>query len=259
MSKHGAISRYVAEMVGTFFLVYTVCCTIHVSPPGGGPLCVGAILMCMIYAVGPVSGAHLNPAVTLGVYLSGRNKITPTDVGMYIVSQLIGGSLAGIAFALFFHKAGVFGPVGTFSLGQAFVVEMIFTSALVYVVLSVATTNASNHYFGLAIGFTVTSSAVAIGGISGCCLNPAVAFGSLWATLIVHGAPALKQYPIYFVAPFVGSVLGALFFYFIRRKDEYEPLDIGLLKLQETVPSINSPTVSSGMSSPELAVADGLK
>lgn len=254
MHTHSRVSRYTAEAVGTFFLVYTVCCNVRVIPAGGA-LCVGAILMAMIYALGPVSGAHLNPAVSLGIYFSGRKKISGADTLMYMLCQFLGASLAGLSYSLFFRQASVLAPVGSYTLGKVFFVETVFTMALVYIVLNVATTtsSANNHYFGLSIGFCVTASAVAIGGISNCCLNPAVALGSLFAALITHGSSSLADYPIYFVAPFLGAILGVLAFYLVRRKEEYEPMDIGLFKLEETVPGLSSGTVTSGEDTPDLS------
>jgi aquaporin Z len=249
---HSKLSRFVAETVGTFFLVYTICCNVRVMP-NGGALCVGAVLTAMIYALGPVSGAHLNPAVSLGIYLSGRSKISFIEMGLYMICQLFGASLAGLSYAFFFREAAALEPVDPYTTGGAFVVEMLFSMVLVYIVLNVATVSNSNQYFGLSIGFTVTASAIAIGGISNCCLNPAVALGSLFPVFIHWGSDKISHYPIYFFAPLVGAFPGALAFYLVRRKEEYEPLDIGLLKLRDIVPTITSPTVSSMSSTPAIA------
>ena len=103
--------------------------------------------------------------------------------------------------------------------------------------MNVATTasQAGNHYFGLAIGFTVVSAAIAIGGISNCCLNPAVAVGSLLAALLAKGSRALGTYSVYFFMPYLGSMFGALAFYLVRRKDEYEPRGTGLFIIKDDI------------------------
>merc|ERR1719197_1131728 len=106
-------------------------------------------------------------------------------------------------------------PVGKFGQWEAIGVETIYTTALCYVVLNVATTQkqAGNNYFGLAIGFAVVSAVLAIGGISGCCLNPAVAFGSSIVGAMVHGMRAMGYFHVYFCVPFAGSALATLLFY----------------------------------------------
>merc|ERR1719240_1372528 len=110
-----------------------------------------------------------------------------------------------------------------YSTGDAVACEILYTFALCYVVLNVATAseNSPNHYFGLAIGFTVVSAAITIGAISGCSLNPAVSIGSMVAAHFVHGLPALHFSSFYIFAPFVGAICGVLAFYLVRRSVEY--------------------------------------
>jgi len=101
--------------------------------------------------------------------------------------------------------------------------EILYTWALVYVVLNVATARANtpNDYFGLAIGFTVVTGAISIGAISGCSLNPAVSVGSMVAAHYVHGLPAFHFSSFYIFAPFVGAICGVLSFFLVRRTAEY--------------------------------------
>merc|ERR1719498_2350703 len=103
---------------------------------------------------------------------------------------------------------------------DAVLVEIMFTCALVFVVLSVATTmqDTNNHYYGLAIGFTVLSAAFACGGISGCSLNPAVTFGVMISHLIATGG-GMQYFLLYFVCPFVGAALAAGCFMVVRRAE----------------------------------------
>merc|ERR1719420_1612777 len=182
------------------------------------------MLMVMIYALGSVSGAHLNPAVTLGVLLSGRNKIGPLDACAYMICQCLGGICAAMMYLNVFGTAFMLRPVGPwYSTGDACAAEILYTWALVYVVLNVATAskNDPNHYFGLAIGFTVVTAAITIGAISGCSLNPAVSIGSIIAAHYVHGVPAFHFSSFYIFAPFVGAICGVLAFYLVRRREEY--------------------------------------
>merc|ERR1719191_854845 len=181
------------------------------------------MLMVMIYALGSVSGAHLNPAVTLGVVLSGRNKINPLDAVAYMCFQCIGGICAALLYLSVFGTAFMLRPVWQYSTGDMVAAEILYTWALVYVVLNVATAqeNTPNDYFGLAIGFTVVTGAITVGAISGCSLNPAVSIGSMVAAHYVHGIPAFHFSSFYIFAPFAGAILGVLAFFLVRRSVEY--------------------------------------
>jgi len=185
----GIVSNLVCEFLGTFFLVLTVGFNVY-----GGSKCgawsIAASLMCMIYALGNVSGAHFNPAVTLAVVLSGRGKMNGGLVAAaaYIAVQITAGISAAIVACFTVGRAHYFGPVGTHSWGQAAVAEIVFTFVLCFVVLSVATTKEpSKDMFGFAIGSCVTVGGLAIGGISGGSLNPAVSFGLDTANAIKGG------------------------------------------------------------------------
>merc|ERR1719191_616014 len=182
------------------------------------------MLMVMIYALGSVSGAHLNPAVTLGVFLSGRGKIGPIDACAYMVCQCLGGICAGLLYLNIFGMAFKLAPVGPhYSTGDMCAAEILYTWALVYVVLNVATAseNDPNHYFGLAIGFTVVSAAISVGAVSGCSLNPAVSVGTIVAAQFTHGVAAFHFSSFYVFAPFVGAIIGVLSFFLVRRRVEY--------------------------------------
>ena len=197
---------YAAEFIGAFFLVLTIGCTGIATGPGViPPLAIGSVLMVMIYAGGHVSGAHYNPAVTLGVFI--RGKLPVRDIAPYWVAQ-IAGAIAAAAAVLFF-KTGE--PVSPFAapLVPAFGAEFLFTFALVYVVLNVATApaNAGNSYFGLAIGFTVLAGAFAVGDISGGAFNPAVAVGAMTMGMLPWG-----NLPLYLAAELLGAAVAALAF-----------------------------------------------
>ena len=170
------MNKYVAEFIGTFFLVLTVGCTVVPGIPGViPPLAIGSILMVMVYAGGHISGAHYNPAVTLAVFLRGRCPLK--DVIPYIITQLVA-AVAAAALAKYFF--GLATPMVIEDRPKAFVGDLLFTFALGWVVLNVATAKRTenNSYYGLAIGFTVLAGAFAVGGsLSGGAFNPAVAVG----------------------------------------------------------------------------------
>lgn len=219
---HSVWSMYLAEFVGTYFLVLTVGSNVLTGSVGAA-LSIGGILMVMIYSLASVSGAHFNPAVTVAVKMSGRHILTMQELVCYIVAQLMGGFFAGVTYLAIFGQAFVMEPVGKFSAMEATICEVLYTTALCYVVLNVATTEKQdgNNYFGLAIGFTVVSAALSIGGISGCCLNPAVSFGAVCVSALHRGLSALRFFYLYFLMPFVGSALSVVCFYLVQRTDEY--------------------------------------
>ncbi|MBI4520556.1 MAG: aquaporin [Gemmatimonadetes bacterium] len=179
--------KVIVEAIGTFFLVFTVGQV--VLEPGAGnlaPLAIGAVLMVMVYAGGHISGAHYNPAVTLGVML--RGKATRTELWGYWAAQFGGGILA--ALVVRYLKNGAASMPLFVDVPRALLAEFLFTFALVLVVLSVATARgtAGNSFYGLAIGFTVLAGAYAVGGISGGAFNPAVAVGIAMLGLVSGGS-----------------------------------------------------------------------
>lgn len=187
------MNKYITEVLGTFFLVFTVCMT--TSPAGAGagalaPIAIGSVLMVMIYAGGHISGAHYNPAVSFGVMIRGRANMAETV--KYWVSQIIGAAIAAYA-ARYLLGGGGSGNEGL-DTARSLTAEIIGTFALVTVVLNVATStkNAGNSYYGVAIGFTVLAMAYAVGGISGGAFNPAVALGKTllgdfsWTTIWIY-------------------------------------------------------------------------
>jgi aquaporin Z len=200
------MNKYLVELIGTFFLVLTVGCT--VIAPGAGnlaPLAIGAALMVMVFAGGHISGGHYNPAVTLGVWL--RGKCETRDVVPYWLSQLIGAALAAVVVRFF--KGATVPPGVTMPILPAFVAEFLFTFALVYVVLHVATAKGTsgNSFYGLAIGMTVMTGAFAVGNISGGAFNPAVALG---ATLM--GLSIWSNLWVFWVSELVAGAVAALVF-----------------------------------------------
>ncbi len=207
------MSKYLVEFIGTFFFVLTVGMT--VIEPGAGalaPLAIGSVLMVMVYAGGHISGGHYNPAVTLGVLI--RGKTTVTDAVIYIIVQLLAAVIAALVVGYF--KPGAEVPVIQHNLGASLLAEFLFTFALVYVVLNVATARATtgNSYFGLAIGFTVLVGAFAVGGVSGGAFNPAIAIG-----ITTMGLSSWANYWIYLVANFAGGAVAALFFRAVSPSD----------------------------------------
>jgi aquaporin Z len=197
------MNKYIAEFIGAFFLVLTIGSTVigHGAGPLA-PLAIGTALMVMVFAGGHISGGHFNPAVTLGVWL--RGKCEAKDVAPYMIFQVIGAVLA--AFVVKFLKGGATVTALQPATGPALLAEFLFTFALVYVVLNVATAKGTlgNSFYGLAIGFTVLIGAFSVGNISGGAFNPAVAVG-----ISVLGLSSWSNLWIYLVAEFAGAAVAA--------------------------------------------------
>ncbi len=210
--------KYVTEFIGTFGLVFTIGCAVMSGSPFV-PLAIGAVLMVLVYAGGHISGAHYNPAVTLGVFL--RGKIPLADAVPYWVAQLVAAFLAAW-LAKFTVDPGVVHTLptsGAHAVFSAMFAEFFFTFALVYVVLNVATSKdqPGNQFFGLAIGFTMAAGAFAVGAVSGAAFNPAVAFGAMLMGLLNWG-----NFYIYLIGKLLGGTVAALAFRYLNPDDVLE-------------------------------------
>ncbi len=200
----------VTEFIGTFCLVFTVGMT--VIDPGAGvmaALAIGLSLAVMVHAGGHISGGHYNPAVTLGVLL--RGKVTPPTAVGYWVVQVVAAVVAYAAVAYLKPAMPASPLIDGFSAGAGLVAEFLFTFALVYVVLNVATAKGTegNSFYGFAIGFTVTVGALAVGSISGGAFNPAVAVGASFMNIFAWG-----NIWIYLVAELAAAAVAAAVFRF---------------------------------------------
>jgi aquaporin Z len=207
------VKKYIVELIGTFFLVLTVGQTVVGGPKDViPPLAIGSALMVMIYAGGHISGGHYNPAVTLAVWL--RGKCDTKDVIPYWVAQ-VGGALLAALVVIYFKGQRETGAKDL-DVGKALLAEFLFTFALAYVVLNVATAKgtAGNSNYGLAIGFTVLVGAFAVGGISGGAFNPAVALGATAMGLI-----NVSNVWIHLVADFAGGAAAGAVFKFLNPDD----------------------------------------
>lgn len=211
------MGKYLTEFIGTFFLVLTIgCCVIGGAAPA--PLAIGSILAVMIFAGGHVSGGHYNPAVTLAVTMRGRCSVA--DAIPYVISQVAAAVVAAmtVRFLMPADKLAVQTAIDLSStVSQALLAEALFTFALCYVVLNVATAkaNANNSFYGLAIGFTVLAGAFSVGGISGGAFNPAVAVG-----ITLLGLTSMSNIWIYLLADLAGGALAAIVFQIINPEDK---------------------------------------
>ncbi|MDT5014830.1 MAG: aquaporin [Mycobacterium sp.] len=191
----GVGAKYVVEAIGTFLLVFAVGAAVA-SGSTFAPLGIGAALMVMVYVGAYVAGGHYNPAVTLAVLV--RRRIGLRDAFAYWLVQIGSGLLAAVLVRRIFDPAlgapSAMMMLTRRGLGAAFVAELLFTFALCYVVLNVATSSSHSDksYYGVIFGFTVFASAVAIGTISGGALDSAVPLGTV--VMDIFGWPTLWVY-----------------------------------------------------------------
>jgi len=207
------MNKYIAEFIGTFFLVLTIGCTVIPAAAGViAPLAIGAALMVMVFAGGHISGGHFNPAVTFAIFIRGRLEMK--DVVPYWIAQLAAGIVAAFVAMFLVGKSGT--PLEITNIPVVFVAEFLFTFALAYVVLNCATAKGTldNSFYGLAIGMTVMVGAFSVGSISGGAFNPAVALGAV----MMHLVKASDVW-IHIVADLAGGLVAALIFKFLNPTD----------------------------------------
>lgn len=210
-----------AEAVGTFALVSAVCGSALFSAPSAGlvavAFAVGISVLAMAYAVGHISGAHFNPAVTLGLVAAGRfnsGRAIP-----YIVAQCVGGVAAAIVFYLILSGAvgggkwnsftaisNTYGGPGQFGLGAVFLMELVITALFLIVIVSTTSRRAPAGFAPIAIGLALTLFHLMSIPVSNASLNPARSL----ATAVFGGVGALSQLWLFWVAPILGAVIGGV-------------------------------------------------
>jgi len=210
-SKHFWFEAYVSEFVGTFFLVLTVGVNV-LQNTALAPVSIGCMLTAMIFATAGVGGvAHLNPAVTLGFMLGRECGVGTKQALMLVLGQILGGMGGSYMYAAILGVTFTLQPGQGFTAKEAFAVEFLFSAVLVFVVLHVAPRwgkDISGQYFGLAIGAVVMAAAFAVGHVSGCSLNPALALGVM-SSHWLHTGTGLYYAPLYLLAPLIGGCLAS--------------------------------------------------
>jgi aquaporin Z len=207
-------AKLLTEFVGTFIFLTAIALSSNAGVLA--PLAIGMTLVAMVYMGGHVSGAHYNPAVSFGLFL--RQVIPLSTMALYWVVQVVAGLLAfSFAFLISGHHAAIHPGTGV-SAFAALGAEVVFTTALVLVVLNVAATaeTAGNSYYGIAIGFTVAAGAFVTGPISGAAFNPAVGIAATFSGA-VFGSDSWSDVSIYIAGPLAGAAIGALVHWFQAR------------------------------------------
>lgn len=240
----GIGKKFIAELIGTLFLVFfgtgsavvTLLISNSINPNNVGigilgglgdwiaiALVFGLTVMACIYLFGKISGAHLNPAVTIGLLVS--KNISAKDSFYYIVAQCIGAVLGSIALFLCLGSLSVtIGGLGATAPGlgvsywQAMFAEFVGTFFLVLVVMGVAVDKKAEPGFaGLSIGFTVTAVITVLGSFTGASINPARTFGPYLMDFLLGGQNLWYFFPIYVIGPIVGGILAALLYTYLAK------------------------------------------
>lgn len=213
-----SLKKYIAEFIGTFFLVFIGTGAIIVNEISNNSIghlgiafAFGLVITVMIYACGHISGAHFNPAVTIAFAISGDFPLN--NVIQYLISQLLGAISASLLLKLLFGNVLYLGttlpvlPSGNAAVPVSIVVEFVFTFCLMFVIMSVATdSRAEGSFAGLAIGFTVFLGALVAGPISGGSFNPARSIGPA----IISGC--YDHLWLYIAAPTFGAICASMIY-----------------------------------------------
>ena len=242
MSEPGLLKRSIAELIGTYVLVFlgtgsvvTTVLLIHgtESIPGNTfnvgidiaawfaiGISFAIAIIAMIYAFGHISGTHINPAVSVALWATGR--FPAKDIPAYILAQLIGASLASFTLVAILGSRAVATGLGStamfdgVSYGQAILCEAVATFFLMLTIMgSAVDKRAPAGFAGLAIGLVVAADVIVVGNITGSSLNPARTFGPYLAEFLMGGTNFWWQFPIYIIGPIAGAVIAALLYDYV--------------------------------------------
>jgi aquaporin Z len=215
------MAKFMAEFFGTLTLVLFGCGAAVLGGENVGQLGIalafGFAIVAMAYGIGPISGCHVNPAVSLGAFVAGRMGLR--DMLLYWVAQFAG-ALVGAAILMVLAKTGAesglgrngwgAGYLGEYSMQAALIFEVVMTGLFVIVILGSTGPGSSPGFAGLAIGITLAVIHIVGIQVTGVSVNPARSFGPA----VLVGGEALSQLWLFIVAPAIGAALGALLFRF---------------------------------------------
>ena len=213
------MKKCIAELIGTFALVFCGTGAIVINDVTNGgvshvgiAITFGLIVSCMIYAFGNISGAHINPAVSIAFSVTDRFK--KKDLWSYIIAQLLGAFLASGTLRFLFKEhenLGATFPHGDWQ--QSFIIEVILTYFLMIVILFVSQNKSVKQFTGLSVGAVVMLEAMFAGPITGASMNPARSI----APAIVSGN--ISELWIYIVAPIIGAIMASLTWNLMKEKE----------------------------------------
>jgi len=222
------MKKYIAEMIGTMVLVLMGCGSAVIAGGAaeavgtgvgtiGVAMAFGLSVVAMAYAIGGISGCHINPAITLGVLLAGRMKAV--EAVMYMVFQVIGAILGSVILLSISLRMGLSGyGANSYAEGNlipAFIAETVFTFIFVLVVLGSTSSKSPAGFAGIAIGLTLILIHIVCIPITGTSVNPARSIGPA----LTGGGVALTQLWLFIVAPFIGAAISAIVWNYFESKE----------------------------------------
>jgi glycerol uptake facilitator protein len=234
------IQKFLAELIGSFILVFfgtaSVVVTllindglkitgIQMADWIGIGLAFGLALTVAIYALGPISGAHFNPAVTIGLWAG--KKFPTSDLVPYLAAQFIGSIIAsaaliliaGVKIASGIGALGSVGDVAGIGFVGIFIVEFIGTALLMYCIMAAAVDGQAKDA-ALSIGLVLAGIVIAIGGFSGCGINPSRVFAPMLMNTVVGTAAPWELFPAYLIAPIIGAIFAVYLYDFLSPAEE---------------------------------------
>lgn len=218
------MKKYLAELLGTFVLVFIGCGSAAIAGAdigfAGIAFAFGLAVLAMVYTIGPISGCHINPAITVAMFSVGR--ISAKDTLMYVIYQVLGAILAAGALYLILQSNeslgqngyGALSPRGH-SLQAAFIAEVLLTAIFLVVVLGATSANANTKFAGLAIGLALVFIHLVGIPITGTSVNPARSIGPA----LFVGGDALNQVWLFVVAPLLGGLFGGVLWKYVLGGD----------------------------------------
>lgn len=222
------MKKYIAEMIGTMVLVLMGCGSAVIAGGAaeavgtgvgtiGVAMAFGLSVVAMAYAIGGISGCHINPAITLGVLLAGKMKAV--EAVMYMVFQVIGAILGSVILLSISSRMGLSGyGANSYAEGNlipAFIAETVFTFIFVLVVLGSTSSKSPAGFAGIAIGLTLILIHIVCIPITGTSVNPARSIGPA----LTGGGVALTQLWLFIVAPFIGAAISAIVWNYFESKE----------------------------------------
>ena len=227
--------KFLAEVIGTFTLCFMGCGTAMLvgcdAASGGGyiltALAFGLSIVAMAYSIGNISGCHINPAVSLAVFL--RKGLKPVEFLFYVIAQIIG-AVAGVSLiALIFQMGNVTDMTGGFgsnglggvngSFGAGFLLEVVLTFLFVTAILGVTSDKFKHGSFGgLIIGLTLTFVHLVGIGLTGCSVNPARSLGSAIVAAASGNSDPMSCVIVFIIAPLVGAAIAAVFYNYLEKE-----------------------------------------
>jgi glycerol uptake facilitator protein len=234
------MQKFLAELIGSFILVFFGTASVVLVLLVNGGLNIAAITMAdwiaiglafglaltvAIYALAPISGAHFNPAVTIGLWAG--KKFPTSDVPVYLIAQFVGSIIAsaallfmaGTQIASTTGALGSVGDVGGIGMVGIFIAEFLGTALLMYCIMAAAVDGKAKDA-ALSIGLVLAGIVVAIGGFSGCGINPSRVFAPMLMNTLVGTAAPWNLFPVYLIAPILGAIVAVYLYDFLAVSEE---------------------------------------